>query len=139
MEKKQVVNGTIGSDTHVIGTRMLQFALEQEGFAVTCLGAFVSQKEFIDAALEVGAAAILVSSIYGQAEMDCQGLREKCREAGLDHILLYLGGNVVIDYSAAAWPQVEAKFKDMGFDRVYPPGCPLARTITDLKLDLGLA
>ena len=138
MEKKgSVITGTIGSDTHVIGARIMQYALKQAGFEAVCLGAFVSQAEFVRAAVETDALAILISSIYGQAELDCQGLRDKFIEAGLGKILLYLGGNIATAYSPETWPQAEAKFKAMGFDRVYPPGTLPATAILDLEHDLA--
>lgn len=36
----------------------------------------------------IGADAIVVSSLYGQGELDCRGMREKCDETGLKGILL---------------------------------------------------
>lgn len=138
MAKAKVITGTIGADTHVIGTRMMQYALEQSGFEAICLGAFVSQEEFVRAAVETSADAIFVSSIYGQAELDCAGLREKCTEAGLNNIILYLGGNITTEYKPEEWPRIEAKFKAMGFNRVYPPGTMPSTAIKDLEKDLGL-
>jgi len=131
-----IIVGTIGSDTHVVGTRMLQYAFEQEGFHVVCLGAFVSQEEFIGAAKETNADAILISSIYGQAELDCEGFRDKCIEAGLKDVILYLGGNVSTQYNADTWQHTEKKFREMGFHRVYPPGTLPKIAIEDLKRDL---
>jgi methylaspartate mutase sigma subunit len=96
----------------------------------------VSQEEFVSAAVETGADAILVSSLYGHGELDSQGLREKCIEAGLDRILLYIGGNVVV--GKQPWPQVEERFKQMGFDRVYPSGTLPDEAIRALRADLGL-
>lgn len=137
-KKTTVITGTIGSDTHVIGARIMQYALEQAGYKAICLGAFVTQEEFVHAAVETAAAAILVSSVYGLAELDCRGLREKLIEAGLEKILLYLGGNIATSYSAGDWPQVEAKFKAMGFDRVYPPSTMPAEAIRDLERDFAV-
>lgn len=139
MDKKgSVLTGTIGSDTHVIGARILQYALEQAGYDAVCLGAFVSQEEFVRAAVETDAVAVFVSSVYGLAELDCQGLRAKFVEAGRGKILLYLGGNIATSYSGGEWPQVEGKFKAMGFDRVYPPGTMPATAIRDLEQDLAV-
>ena len=68
--------------------------------------------------------------------MDCKGFKEKCIEAGLDDVLLYVGGNLVV--RKQDWEPTEKKFSDMGFDRVYPPGTLPATSIKDLKQDLGL-
>ena len=93
----------------------------------------VSQKEFVDAAIETNAKAIIVSSLYGHGELDCRGLGDACKEAGLD-VLLYVGGNLVVGKSD--FEVVEEKFKKMGFDRVYPPGSDIEQGIRDLMADL---
>lgn len=129
-----LVIGVIGVDVHAVGNKILEYALRAEGFRVTNLGIMVSQEEFIDAAIETGAVAILVSSLYGHGEIDCRGLREKCIEAGLDRIRLYVGGNVVI--GDRRWDEVEPTFHAMGFDRVAPPGTRPREVLAFLRLDL---
>ncbi|MBQ3437069.1 MAG: methylaspartate mutase subunit S, partial [Fusobacterium sp.] len=90
----------------------------------------------INAALESAADAIIVSSIYGYGELDCQGMREKCEEYGLKDILLYIGGNIGVGNED--WEEIEKRFKAIGFDRIYKPGTPIEETIEDLKKDLSL-
>jgi len=129
-----VVIGTIGSDAHVTGQFVIARALEDAGFRVVRLGACVPQEEFIEAAVETGAQAILVSSLYGMAYFDCEALREKCTEAGLGDILLYIGGQ--LGTNREKWEDVEARFKGIGFDRVYSPDSRPAGIIVDLKADI---
>ncbi len=136
MEKKTVVTGVIGADVHAVGNKIIAYALQKEGFDIVNLGVMVSQEEYIAAALETNADAILVSSLYGHGEIDCHGLREKCEEAGLKEIPLLAGGNLVVGKQNFA--EVEKRFKDMGFTKVYPPGTPIETTIADLKEILGL-
>ena len=88
------------------------------------------------AAIETKADAIVVSSLYGQGELDCRGMREKCDEAGLKGILLYVGGNIVIGKQNFA--DVEKRFEAMGFNRAFPPGTAPETTIAALKKDLGV-
>jgi len=135
MTQKVLILGVIGADVHAVGNKILAYAFEEAGFKVVNLGVLASQKEFIDAAIESNADVIAVSSLYGHGEIDCRGLREKCNEAGLGKIKLYVGGNLVV--GKADFREVEQVFKDMGFDRVYPPGTPPETTIADLKADLG--
>ena len=118
--KGTLVTGVIGSDAHIVGNRILSRALEKEGFDVIALGALTPAKEFADAAIETNADAILVSSLYGQGELDCRGFRDLCTEAGLGDILLYVGGYLMI--GEQPWEEVEKRFLGMGFDRVFPPG-----------------
>lgn len=118
--KKKLVLGVIGADVHAVGNKILYHAFTDAGFDVVNLGVMVSQEEFIDAAVETGADAIIVSSLYGHGELDCRGLREKCDEAGLNGILLLVGGNLVV--GKQPFDEVEKRFLAMGFDRVFPPG-----------------
>lgn len=134
--KGTVVTGVIGDDVHVIGIRILEHALREAGFRVVALGVQISQKEFIDAAVETNADAILISSLSGHAKILIPELRGKCTEAGLSGILLYLGGQLVI--GRASWEHVENMFKTMGISRVYPPDILPPQVIRDLEADLLL-
>lgn len=136
MDKKVLVIGVIGADVHAVGNKILYHAFTGAGFEVVNLGVMVSQEEYIAAAIESKADAIIVSSLYGQGELDCRGLREKCDEAGLKGILLYAGGNIVIGKQEFA--EVEKRFADMGFDRSFPPGTSPETTIDMLRQDLGI-
>ena len=136
MEKKKLVIGVIGADVHAVGNTILNRAFLDAGFDVTNLGVLVPQEEFIQAAVEVGADAIVVSSLYGQGEIDCTGMREKCDEAGLKGIPLVVGGNIVI--GKQRFEEVEERFKAMGFDRAFPPGTTPETTIEALRELLGI-
>ena len=81
--KKVLIIGVIGADVHAVGNKILYHAFTEAGFDVVNLGVMVSQEEYIEAAIEADADAIVVSSLYGQGELDCRGMREKCDEAGL--------------------------------------------------------
>ncbi len=136
MDKKKLVIGVIGSDVHAVGNKILFHAFTAAGFEVINLGVMVSQEEYIAAAIETGADAIVVSSLYGHGELDCRGLRDKCDEAGLAGILLYVGGNIVV--GKQPFEEVKKRFHAMGFDRVFGPGTPPETTIDALKEDLGV-
>lgn len=136
MDKKTIVTGVIGADVHAVGNQILAYAFEAAGFNVINLGVMVSQEEYVAAALETNADAIVVSSLYGHGEIDCHGLRQKCDEAGLKNIPLLAGGNLVV--GKQEFKDVEARFKAMGFTRVYPPGTTVETAISDLKEILGL-
>ncbi|MBO5217323.1 MAG: methylaspartate mutase subunit S [Alistipes sp.] len=136
MEKTTVVIGVIGADAHAVGNKIIDLTLRNSGFDVVNLGVMVSQEEFIEAAIETSAKAILVSSLYGHGEIDCMGLREKCEEAGLKDMPLFVGGNLVV--GKQNFEDVKERFLAMGFDFVYPPSTPIEDTIVDLKKRLGI-
>lgn len=135
MKTKTIVTGVIGADVHAVGNKILAYALENAGFKVVNLGVMVSQDEYIAAALETDADAIVVSSLYGHGEIDCNGLREKCEEAGLKNIPLLVGGNLVV--GKQDFTEVEKRFSAMGFTKAYPPGTTVETTIHDLHEILG--
>jgi len=130
-----IVTGVIGADTHIVGNRILSMALEDAGYHVVSLGALTPAADFIHAAVETAADAILVSSLYGQGELDCRGFRNLCIEAGLDDILLYVGGNLVV--GKQPFDVVERRFLDMGFDRAFPPGTRVEAALAALKADFA--
>ncbi|HOC06252.1 MAG: methylaspartate mutase subunit S [Bacillota bacterium] len=132
-----IVLGVIGSDVHAIGNKILEYAFTEAGFKVVNLGVLTTKKEFVQAAIETDARAILVSSLYGHGEIDCRGLREMCIEAGIGDILLYVGGNLVV--GKQEWEPVRDKFLAMGFDRVFPPATMPDEAIALLKQDLGVS
>lgn len=134
--KKKLVIGVIGADVHAVGNTILNRAFLDAGFDVTNLGVLVPQEEFIQAAVEVGADAIVVSSLYGQGEIDCTGMRQKCDEAGLQGILLYAGGNLVV--GKVPVEEIVRRYKALGFDRAFGPGTDPQVTIDCLKQDLGV-
>lgn len=130
-----IITGTVGMDAHVIGTKVVSRALKDAGFNVVALGMQVSPEEFISVAQETNADAILMTSLYGMAELDLKGFNEKRMEAGLGDVLLYIGGNLVIGRYDPK--EVEPRFKNLGFDRVYPPETDIVAVIeSDLKKDL---
>lgn len=135
MKKETIVIGVIGADCHSVGNALLDKFFSDNGFKVVNLGVMVSQDEFIDAAIETAASAILVSSLYGHGEIDCLNFRGRCIERGLEDITLYVGGNLVVgkmDYN-----EVEKKFKAMGFDRVFAPDCELEMVAELLRQDIN--
>jgi methylaspartate mutase sigma subunit len=132
-KKATLVTGVIGDDVHITGIKILERALKEARFEIVSLGIQVSQEEFIRAALETKADAILVSSLGGHAKLLSEGFRSKCSEAGLKDILLYIGGNLSI---GEPWEDVEKTFKGFGFDRAYPPFTLPKPVISDLEADL---
>ena len=118
-EKPTIILGVIGYDSHAIGNRILAYSLREEGWRVVNLGSFASQEDFVHAAIETNARAILVSSLGGHASIDCSGFKEALVEAGLEQVHLYIGGNLAV--GETPWEEVEKTFRGLGFSRVAPP------------------
>jgi len=133
---RKLVTGVIGADTHIVGNRILSMALEDAGYEVIALGALTPAEDFVKAAIETAADAIMVSSLYGQGELDCRGFRDICIEAGLEDILIYVGGNLVV--GKQDWADVERRFLEMGFDRAFPPNTRTDDVLAKLNGDFAV-
>jgi methylaspartate mutase epsilon subunit len=129
-----IITGTVGVDAHVIGTKIVSRVLKEYGFNVVAMGAQTPADEFIKVAQETGADAMILSSLYGMAEMDLQGFRDKCIESGIGEIILYIGG--ILGVGTRDFEEDKATFKELGFDRVYPPESDIKKAIKDLYKDL---
>ena len=132
---KSIVIGVIGADVHAVGNKIIEYTLSNLGYNIVNIGVLSSQEDFINAAIETNADLILVSSLYGHGEIDCRGMRDKCIEAGIGDILLYVGGNIVV--GKQDFNEVKTRFLNMGFNRVYPPGTPIEKALDDIREDLG--
>jgi len=134
--KGTVVTGVIGDDVHVIGIRLMEYALRQSGFSVVSLGPLAAPKEFVEAAIETAADALFISSLNGHAELYLPGLRGACVEAGIGDILIYAGGQLTI--RRPDWAEVEHRFiKEYGLSRVYPSDVSPDTPIADLERDIA--
>ncbi|AXR78309.1 methylaspartate mutase subunit S [Natrarchaeobaculum sulfurireducens] len=130
-----VVLGVIGSDAHVVGITILEQAFSAAGFDVVNLGVQTSQEEFAEAAVAHDAGAVLVSSLYGHAEQDCQGFHQVLEEAGVD-AATYIGGNLAVGQDD--FEETRATFEALGFDRVFDSETDPEEAIAALRDDLGL-
>jgi methylaspartate mutase sigma subunit len=130
----RVVIGVIGDDIHVVGNRIMQLALTQSGFRVFNLRPRNRPEHFAQAALEVNAHAVFVSSLNGEGEHWCADFRRRFDALGLRDIRLYVGGNIVVGTRGAA--EVTELFKGFGFDRVYHQQPDIGVAIDDLREDL---
>ncbi len=130
----RVVIGVIGDDIHVVGNRIMQLALEESGFQVFNLRTRNRPEHFREAALEVKADAVFVSSLNGEGEYWCKDIRQQFAEVGLGDILLYVGGNIVV--GKRPMEEVVRLFKSYGFNRVYHQQPDISVAIADLKEDL---
>lgn len=130
-----VILGVIGSDAHVVGITILEQALTAAGFDVENLGVQTSKAEFVSAAADHDAEAVLVSSLYGHARQDCAGLHERLAEADCDP-LTYIGGNLAVGQDD--WAETREHFRELGFDRVFDAETEPEAAVRALERDLEL-
>ena len=115
--EKRIVFGVIGNDIHVVANRILALSLKDAGFRAFNLGTHNTAEDFVAAAIEVEAHAVLVSSLNGEGEHWCVDFRRRFEDAGMPDMPLYIGGNLVVGDRDEE--EVESTFKAYGFDRVF--------------------
>jgi len=99
----KVVAGTVGEDEHSVGLREIldikHGGIEKYGVKYTYLGTSVPVGKLVDAAIETGAQAILISTIISHSDVHRQNMKklaELCKEKGIrDKIILIAGGTQV--------------------------------------------
>ena len=135
MRNLRLVIGVIGNDIHVVANRVLARGLRQAGYVVCNLGVNTPPEDFVAAALEHEADCVIVSSLNGEGEGWLKGLRQSFNDAGREDILLYVGGNLAIGDHPEE--QVNIRFRELGFNRVYHRPSSLDLLLDNLELDLG--
>jgi len=103
-----LVAATVGEDEHSAGMREIidikHGGLEKYGFKCYYLGTSVPVQKVLNAAIEVNAQAILISTIITHADihrMNMKRLDNLCREAGVrDRVILVAGGTQITDNMA---------------------------------------
>jgi len=135
VDHPRLVIGVIGDDIHIVGNRIMHLALEESGCRVFNLRTRNRPEHFVQAALEVNAHAVFVSSLNGEGEHWCADFRRRFSDVGLGHMLLYVGGNVVVGNRPE--PEVVTLFESYGFDRVYHQRPDIGAAIADLFEDLN--
>ncbi len=99
----KVVAGTVGEDEHSVGLREIldikHGGIEKYGVKYHYLGTSVPIGKMVDAAIETGADAILISTIISHNDVHRKNMRkldELCREKGIrDKVIVMCGGTQV--------------------------------------------
>jgi methylaspartate mutase sigma subunit len=131
-----IVTGVAGDDIHVMGIRLVEHALKSAGAKVVSLGVMTPISEFVEAAIETAADAVVLSSSNGHAAIACDGIREAFIEAGIGDTLLYIGGNLSVGRTLSH-EDVERQFKILGFDRVFEQGTDLGAAFELIAQDIN--
>lgn len=95
-EKHKVVIGVIQGDTHDIGKNLVKTMLETSGFEVTDLGRDIAPARFVEAAKEIGAKIIALSTLM-TTTMDGMGavVRQLSEEGIRDRFKVMVGGGPI--------------------------------------------
>jgi len=113
----KVVAATVGHDEHSVGLREIIDIKHGgiEGYGVEChyLGTSVSIDKVVDAAIELDAGAILVSTIITHADIhriNMRRLHDLAVEKGVRNKLMLLGGGTQVNHEMAVECGLDAGF-----------------------------
>ncbi|MEU8390115.1 D-ornithine 4,5-aminomutase subunit OraE [Micromonospora sp. NPDC048843] len=112
-----VVAGRVGEDEHSVGLREIldikHGGIESYGVKYHYLGTSVPVGKLIDAAVETGAAAILMSTVISHGDIhraQMRTLAELCRERGVRDRLVLIAGGTQVNADMAAETGLDATF-----------------------------
>jgi D-ornithine 4,5-aminomutase subunit beta len=113
----KVVAATVGEDEHSVGLREIldikHGGIEKYGVKYLSLGTSVPLDKLIDAAIETGAKAILISTIISHNEIhraQMTKLAELCQEKGIRDKVMLIAGGTQVTPAMAAETGVDATF-----------------------------
>ncbi len=113
----KVVAATVGEDEHSVGMREIidikHGGLERYGVECEYLGTSVPVEKVVDAAIEIDAEAILISTIITHADIhriNMQRLDQLCREKGVRGDVILVGGGTQITDELARECGLDAGF-----------------------------
>jgi D-ornithine 4,5-aminomutase subunit beta len=113
----KVVAGTVGEDEHSVGLREIldlkHGGIERYGVKYHYLGTSVPLGKLIDAAIETGAHAILISTVISHNDihrMQMRKLAELCQEKGIREKLILIAGGTQVTRAMAAETGLDATF-----------------------------
>ena len=112
-----VVAGTVGEDEHSVGMREIldikHGGIEKYGVRYHYLGTSVPLGKLVDAAIETGAQAILMSTIISHNDVHrtmMRRLAELCQEKGVREQLILVAGGTQVSPDMAAETGLDATF-----------------------------
>ena len=121
-EAFRILIGSVGDDSHSIGTSLLAIAFKEAGFLVKNIGIMNQLEDFFRNAGE--ADAVLISCMNGHADLylktfpiQLKRFHSRKNSKAQTSPLWYLGGNLSVQESAETLVQ---KYRRLGFDFVLP-------------------
>jgi methylmalonyl-CoA mutase C-terminal domain/subunit len=125
---KRILIGKVGLDGHDRGAKFIVRALRNAGYEVIYTGIRRTPEQIVRTAIDEDVDAIGLSTLSGAHNELFARVAELLAGEGGANIVLFAGG-VIPDQDIPA-------LKELGFRRVFTPGCPLADILAGLEEDL---
>lgn len=125
---KRILIGKVGLDGHDRGAKVIVRALRNAGYEVIYTGIRRTPEQIVHTAIDEDVDAIGLSALSGAHNELFARVAELLAGEGVTNIVLFAGG-VIPDKDIPS-------LKELGFRRVFTPGCPLADILAGLEEDL---
>lgn len=130
MERKiRVLVAKPGLDGHDRGAKLISMALRDAGMEVMYTGLRQTPEAIVNAAIQEGVDAILLSCLSGAHDILFPEIMEKLRAKGGEEILV-IGGGIIPKEDIPA-------LKEAGIEEVFGPGTRTSEIIEFLRKKLG--
>jgi methylmalonyl-CoA mutase C-terminal domain/subunit len=130
MERKiRVLVAKPGLDGHDRGAKLISMALRDAGMEVMYTGLRQTPEAIVNAAIQEGVDAILLSCLSGAHDILFPEIMERLRAKGVEDILV-IGGGIIPKEDIPA-------LKEVGIQEVFGPGTKTSEIIEFLRAKLG--
>ena len=123
--KPRILIAKPGLDGHDRGAKVVALALRDAGFDVIYTGLHQSIDDIVNAAIQEDVDVIGLSVYSGVHVPATKELMEKLKEAGLDDVVVIVGGNIP--------PKDRKVLLDMGVAGVFPTGTKFEEIVEFIK------
>ncbi len=121
----KVVVAKLGLDGHDRGAKVIARSLRDAGMEVVYTGIFQTPETVVWTVLQEDAQVLGISSLAGAHLEYTRDIMARLREAGLDDVLVLVGGTI---------PAADAvELKRLGVADVFTPGTPTGRVIAFIE------
>jgi methylmalonyl-CoA mutase C-terminal domain/subunit len=121
----KVVVAKLGLDGHDRGAKVIARSLRDAGMEVVYTGIFQTPETVVWTVLQEDAQVLGISSLAGAHLEYTADILERLREAGMDDVLVLVGGTIP---SADA-----AELKRLGVAEVFSPGTPTGKVVAFIE------
>lgn len=130
MQRKiRVLVAKPGLDGHDRGAKLISMALRDAGMEVMYTGLRQTPEAIVNAAIQEGVDAILLSCLSGAHDILFPEIMERLKEKGVEDILV-IGGGIIPKEDIPA-------LKETGIEEVFGPGTKTSEIIEFLRAKLG--
>ena len=125
VQRKRIIVGKIGLDSHDNGLRIISKWLMDGGYEVIYAGLYNNTQRIVQMAIEENPDAIGISFLGGEHLFYTKQLIEELQKKEMSHVKVVVGGVIP--------PDDVKELKTIGADAVFTPGTPKQKILDDIE------